>query len=145
MIAETLPNPAFLAFLLENFVEDIVNLPINLSRAEIRSAKVVELYQRVRVLDEYITTKTSVTSDETTMDDNQPATIVENDDHCRLRNHNHNHNHTYTDAKMHKLSELADDARVKTICGIGDHPLPTSRLILSYTTYPIIAILVTSL
>ena len=114
MTAET-TNPAFLAFLLENFVEDIVNLPINMSKTEIRSAKVAELYQRVQVLNEYITMKTGIPMDGTSTNEHehehaQQSSTAENDG---------DKDHRLSHAKMHQLSEWADDARVKTICGIG--------------------------
>ena len=108
--AET-TNPALLAFFLENFVADIINLPINMSRTEIRAAKVAELYQRVKILNEYIALKTGIAMDETSMNehehDQQTMTSEKGD------------NYTCTNTKMHKLSEWADDTRVRTICGIG--------------------------
>ena len=108
--AET-TNPSLLAFFLENFVADIINLPINMSRTEIRAAKVAELYQRVKILNEYIALKTGIAMDETSMNehehDQQTMTSEKGD------------NYTCTNTKMHKLSEWADDTRVRTICGIG--------------------------
>ena len=116
MKAET-TTPVLLSFLLNNFVEDIVNLPINMSRTEIHAAKVAEMYQRVQTLNEYITLKTGTQMNEATMNEHehdQQTTSAEKDDTYRLLA-----NDTCINTKMHKLSELADDVRVKTICGIG--------------------------
>ena len=107
------PSAAFFAF--EKFVcnshaEDLLHLPFNLSRADIRSIKIALMYKRAQILNLF----------------NGPYDSMER----KIL--------TYFDT-LWKLSELADDVRVKTICEVGFNrglsslaflaANPTSRLI----------------
>ena len=83
---------AFEKFVCSSHAEDLLHLPFNISRADIRSIKIALMYKRAQILELF----------------NGPH---DPSDRKIL---------TYFDT-LWNLSELADDIRVKTICEVGFH------------------------